>query len=274
MGAGKYARMMRRRGSEFRYIHDEISGGVFAFSHLKCKAAYAGDAVTVGTTNYPFVSNLAPISTIRTDFPTLSGVVLYDQINGYDKPFATNTWAGGRDYVSSRQIFKPSGFSIGLSDPKTIIAVFDIDATNNAGFKSLYNSSTIFQSVWSFGTGSNELAMRKKNGTPQTTKRWDTGALSGWMMVAITDDGSLDGSGWEMYFNDMSTPVSVISTAVQAVTNNSLDGIGFKDFQINANSATGIQGEYHLFDRVLSTSELQAFKTALLQYPEYAANLP
>jgi hypothetical protein len=263
----------RTSGNGFRFLHDEISGGLFGYSHLKVKSSYAGPAVRVGTTDFNFAANITPLSSIQSAFPTTQDVIYYDQVNGNDA--ATKSSIGpwnGTDYVSEILNCSTPSISIDLNAPKTYLVVYDASAINS-GICTISNSPSIFESLVFAGTTG--IWARKKNGSPQSTRQWNFAASSdrlGLHLLIFTDDGSLDASGWQLYFDDPVTAKTVSVTQPQAVTNATLtSNIGLKNWAVNSVTFTGYLHEFHCWNKQLSLAERTAAKDILRQYSPYLA---
>src|SRR6056297_2890044 len=82
-GGMQYVRMMRRRNqSNFRFLHDEISGGLIALSKLRVKSTYTGDVTGFDGDSFGFLNDVldeaAIAAALGSDF---SSDFIKDQLN-------------------------------------------------------------------------------------------------------------------------------------------------------------------------------------------------
>lgn len=255
-------------GGGFRYMHDEISGGVFAYSHLKVKSSYSGSAVRVNLTDYDFISGLTPLSTIQSDEPTRQDVIYYEQINGFDA--STNPITGawdGTDYCE--EVCTASGlagFSLDLNQAKTIIIVANLltdGAGTTQGLVNMGNSTTLAQTF--VYAGSNNLFLRKLNGG-NATSQYAGVRNTGTHLYVWSDNGSLDTSGDSLYYDDMVTPRAKASSSGSISNATMSSAIEMMKWSGNNTNIDGYVLEYHCFNKVLSQSERETAKEILEQY--------
>jgi hypothetical protein len=251
--------------SGFRYLHDEISGGIIGVSHLKVKSAYAGNSITVDSVDYGYVSNVVPLSDIQTANPTDATIEWYDAVNSYDIS-SVNGFSGGVDFQSASGDTGAAGFSINLTDAKCIVWVVRMDSAGSGltqGIWTISNSTTIHQTT--VFAGSNNLFLRKRNGT-NATSQFSGVRSTGVHLYMWNDDGSVNASGDTLYYDDMTTAVTLTS-ASGTTTNAALtSSIGLHQWGSNTTAIDGSILDYHVFDHELTLSERETVKEILEQY--------
>jgi hypothetical protein len=254
-------------GGGFRYLHDEISGGLFAYSHLKNRAAYSGECVNVAATDYGFTDNLVPLSTIQTDYPSTAPVTLYDQVGANNITGLGNGW-DGTDYTpDSLKNSSVIGYSAAFSDPRTTIVVIDMSTAGTGttqGIIDIYNSSNTYYTI--LYSTSNNLFLRKRNGA-NSNKQYSGLRNTGLHLLIWTDNGSLDSTGTELYYDDMVTAKTAASTSGTTPDATLTGNIALMQcLGGNVAKIDGYVKEYHQFNKVLSQSEREAAKEILEQY--------
>jgi hypothetical protein len=275
MGAGKYARMMRRRqvGPIFRYLHDEISGGVMSLSHLKTKVAYTGFCGRVDGIDYGFNSNKFFDNPLLTGTPgTGVSATLFDQTG------LSSLISWGNTYNYDNQDLAYNAMSRGASNiPSsdqawTFIAVYNpmlstrtqrnetrvLNNSVGAGIKGL--------TVWYETDGS--IVIRLRDAVAPNIEITYTSAISGDViyMIAVDYDGLRTTTSFNLYVNNMNTaltPSSIVG-ATKAVFTES--GINYPFFNGNQNGIQGAMFDAHYWDRVIDSTERNTAKTILEQY--------
>jgi hypothetical protein len=271
MGAGKYARMMRRRGSGFRFLHDEISGGVAAYSQMITRAAYTGDAVEIGTTgnevNYGFSPFLVDKAAIASAWPSSTALrTWYDQIGANDTGSTTGGWDGS-DFVlmpNSGNFRKqnPTGALATIGNGAfTLVAVCKAnDFTNEFVFRG--NAANTLRAYW---ISSTRFLFRLGNNPRIDFDNIPVSFDNQQHLMVFTYDGSALSSGLQVYEDDMINPISGGTRASVGTYANT--PIFSSEFDLGI--FLGLKNDVHVFDKVLSQSERVTLKEILLQNPTY-----
>jgi hypothetical protein len=287
MGAGKYARMMRRRQvgpilpcgnppSGWRYLHDELSGGFFAGGHMQYKSTYNCENIialtdpadysataTTPTTGYPLTNAIIDLAQISTDFPTSTRMRLFNQLN-YSQFLERSGNIGpgwnGTDFVakggqvgslSSRSQFDPFTFALVIDGMNNSDNVYIIQASSgNPRLQNLNATTTRFWIGTSFTdyVGKNYATSLFKN--------------SGLKLLVATWDGSGTAGGADVYINDMTTALSGTNASAGTFTNTAYNAIQVQNNQ-NVNTLTK---EIHFWDYAMDATDRGTLKTILEQY--------
>lgn len=255
-----------KSGGDFRYLHDEISGGLIAISHLKTLESYSGDALILNTGGsadaYGFVDNFVDLASAQTDYPAAKTATVFDQINNQESsPGLNNAW-NGSDFLSGYKRITGAP-SITFSDPKTIVYVVSLSTLSGAqGLGGLLTGEFVYQNIYLVDS---TLFIRKRNGGSSYIKSY-TGIVTGLQIIVWTDDGSLSVGGQDVYINDMVTSVTAASST-GSVPNQTLtvNDIG-RLVQSGGPQIQGLLLDYHVFNKVLSESERNTLKSILEQY--------
>lgn len=281
----QYLDQMRRRtvAPTFRYLHDEISGGVFAYSHLKTLASYSGHAVNIGTnpnqTDYGFVDNIVDLAQVDLDFGSDQATnTLYDQ-------FGLNDITGGNlnskwnktdnEYV---QMLFPVDFSnktpagtlatLAPDDPFTVITVQKHTAVSYNTQEAIFNASGSSSQIrWMYQGGAVGMLVNSGSSASGYAAGFNDNNIH---LTVGTYDGSQSFGGISVYVDDMATD------AVSTNPNTGTPGTNpmfSNEFQIgsfvNQTTNTHFQGfiyETHIFNKVLSQAERETAKEILEQY--------
>lgn len=262
--------------SGFRFLHDEISGGVSAYSHLKSSAAYSGSVVSIGTnsTDYGFLDNIVDISQIIADYPANASFYrYYDQLgsNNIEKPTGfLNGWNinNGDTFFKSSQfngamnVIPTGGLAAIGSGAFTIMVVFItpsaftqeyiFETDSNTSFRLYYLNASRF--IWRFGTFGGDMI------------EWDNIPLdftpSKRQLLCFTYDGSETAGGMKCYQNDMTTEISGGSKN----SSGSFSNFAFMTSNLDLGTSKGVVEDLHFFNKVLNQSDREKAKEILEQY--------
>ena len=258
----------------FRFLHDEISGGLFAYSHLKTIEAYAGDSIRVGATDYGFVDNIIDLASINADNAVDTGVnrindqfTINDMPNGsgfYDKSenelIQMTSSTGNSISGSSGDLSTHTGACTIITVSKHTAATFKsnewlFSGNNNNGFRFYYVNGSRFL----FRVGGNFSNLNADN----VAVTFDNNIH----MLCGVYDGSETSSGMNVYEDDMSTALGASKSGSYTNTTmwNGRVSVGFG----GSTGGTNFQGliyETHIFNKALSETERETAKTILEQY--------
>jgi hypothetical protein len=265
--------------SGFRYLHDEISGGLFAYSHLKTLAAYSGSSINIQVvttpTDYGFINNIMDLAQINTDNSVDATVnTIYDQfeINDFDNGSGVYDKSENElmqsDGLSGKFI---SGSTGNLSTHTGACTIITVSKHTAASFKSneyLYSGNSISGFRFVYTNGSTFLL--RVGASPRldcnnVAVTFDNNIH----MLVGTYDGSETAAGLKVYEDDMTTALSSSNSETGTYTNdvmfNNRNSIGYG----GSTSGTDFQGliyETHIFNKELSETERETAKEILEQY--------
>jgi hypothetical protein len=273
--------MLAKGTSGFRYLHDEISGGLFAYSHLKTLAAYSGSCVNIQVaagptpTDYGFVGNVLDLAQINTDNSVDATVnTIYDQFGIND----FNNGSGAYD-KSENELMQCDGLSGkfiaattgDLSTHTGACTIITVSKHTAASFKSneyLYSGNSISGFRFVYINGSTFLlrvGVSPRLDCNNVAVTFDNNIH----MLVGTYDGSETAAGLKVYEDDMTTALSSSNSETGTYTNdvmfNNRNSIGYG----GSTTGTNFQGliyETHIFNKELSETERQTAKTILEQY--------
>lgn len=282
---------MRRRmlgrtsgGSDFRYLHDEISGGVIACSHLKCKSDYTGDCVILdegsgGELALGFINNIVESydatqqQTVKwcNQLNSLTSLGSAGAINkGYD-PALDDFSTINLELIPSTKVL--DDFQ-NTSDSFTTIHV--IENFSGAGrYLGLFGSQAPGRdSLFYRGMNTEDLRLWSRTGINNRTVEiyWNGGWLWGLgttKIICCTYDGSRIQEGFEVYRNDMINPLAKVVSRDQELADVAWGQNITGNWNLGNNSQSPNQAlfkEAHFFPRVLSQSERETAKEILEQY--------
>ena len=252
------------QGSSFRYLHDEISDGVVAASLLRSKESYTDSAVNVGDPagsriEYGFVNNLVNLSDVASDWPLPTGARFYNQLDYADgiQGGATSGWDGSQLMKGDPNAVLQSTFTLVEStDSLTWVFVcpnLDADLGESYFFMGMNNDFRLQYS------GDN--LWFQINGTSGFSRNVYTSTrTSGVKLIIATYDGSESRNGLNLYINDITTPLTVDSTAGDVNS-----GYGFSSNMVIDTDQTFVN-EIHLFRKEFDLSERETAKEILEQY--------
>lgn len=255
----------------FRYLHDEISGGLFAYSHLQNKAVFAGDALEItgaGGNAYSFVDGLTPLATIQGDYPSSQDILWPDQIGSNDLTPASSGGWNGTDYsFNGLRKTSASGYSLTFSNPHTTLVVIDMTSAGlgtTQGIIDIYTSSNTYYTM--VYAGSDDLLLRKRNGS-NSTRSFSGVRNTGVHILIWEDNGSLNSTGTQLYYDDMATARAVAATS--GITPDATITANIAMMQClggNAARITGCVKEFHQWSGVLNQTQRETAKEILEQY--------
>jgi hypothetical protein len=273
-------------GGGFRYLHDEISGGVHAWGKIKSKSSYVGNSFELDNTDdYGFVDDIADLDSMLVDFPTgVTGVsIWYEQLNGDDLgTVSVSTQAGKFDssnvdlclYSLSSgdgNILSGATSSLTDSDARTVIVVLKrITAPSSTAQVPYYSYSNAATNRLAIQMNNSYTYVRLNGGGGET--RFSVGAVSdlNTNLFVIDYDGSGLLAGFNFYINDMSTSLPKSLTAETVV----LQDVPMDDYNIGCTAGLEFEGyvyEVHEFNKVLSESERNLAKEILEQEYTFGA---
>jgi hypothetical protein len=260
--------------SGFRYLHDEISGGLFGVSHLKCRTTYTGDSVEVDSVDYGFVSGVVDLSSIdAANAADASSETYYDQVGSNDMLFA----AASPFYDKSENEF-----------PNTAAAAYrPLTVTGSLGSLTTSDAFTSIHVIkHNTGTYATQEWFMSFEGTTTNRFMWQGGALrflisggsnlivdvtgqnnSNLKLLVCTYDGSLNSTGMEIYQDDMVTPLSGTKSGSGGSSTSYFGSMSLSGRASNLlGRYNGFIYETHIFNKVLSETERETAKEILEQY--------
>jgi hypothetical protein len=264
----------RTSGSGFRFLHDEISGGLFAVSHLKTLAAYAGDCVNVNSIDYGFLNNIVDMAAIdaanmvdRNASPYYDQFGLNDIFSAISNPFydkSENEFPNCFNSTYRETTVAGALASLQSNDPFTAIQVVKHNTGTYATQEWMlsFESTSQMRLMWQ----SNSLRLLVNGGTSLI---YDVSGLNNanLKMIVADYDGSLTSAGLTLYQNDMITPLSGSASGSGGAASAFFGALGVSG---RANNAVGRYNgfiyETHIFDKVLSQAERETAKAILQQY--------
>jgi hypothetical protein len=271
-------------GGGFRYLHDEISGGIFAASHIKTLSSYSGSCVNIGDspneTDYGFSNNIVDLSQVDSDFGTNQDVnTFYDQ-------FEVNDVSGGStQWVKSVNEFADAENNLGILNGAT-----SGDLSSHTGATTVITvtrfNTTTFSNGFSWGVSSNSainFAMFYVSGlfvvrlaSASTANRLDSRYTVGsgftndtdLHLSIITYDGSETIGGVKLYRDNM---VTAVTKSAEITSGTYVNTPFFPAIRMGYVGGTnsylpGFIYETHVFNKELNQTERETVKEILEQY--------
>lgn len=264
----------------FRYLHDEISGGVEAFSKLKSKELYTGSCVTIPSsgTDYGFVNNIVDFAEIDATQASNNTYLWYNQLDISQ----TITSATTEGYLKASNNFSFIGefqnnaisYLTDFSRPFTAYIVFErLSAPANfirhytfqdSSPVSLYNileqlNTGVFRTRMTDAfTGGSRVVIVATNTSFTSLKQY---------IVCVTYNGNLTNSGINIYVDDLVTAQSLTNVSVGTLGSGP-NGLNqrFTNYN-NSEISTEIRlDELHLFDSVHNQTQRETAKEILEQH--------
>jgi hypothetical protein len=264
----------RQGGGGFRYLHDEISGGVMALSHLKCLEAYAGDCANVNSIDYGFNGDNF------FDNPLLSGTAGTgaDVAAIYDQTENINAGPNGNSYNYDNQDWAYNGIRRNTSNLSSSDDIFTFVAVYNPllSTRSQRNETRVLGTsvgagqqgltIWYETNG--DIVIRLRDAIIVNTIITYSGVLSGddIYLIAVDYDGLGLNTSFNLYVNDMITPLTPTSATGAPKSVFTQAGTNYPFFNGDQDGTEGAMFDAHYWNKVLSQAERETAKEILEQY--------
>lgn len=266
--------MGRGGASGFRFLHDELSGGLAAYSGLVTKASYTGNA-------------LRSRNPLDVDFPYLNNTIDYAAINAA----SVVNWKNWFDQIGSNNIQDGGGFgasytvntqalrgSLSLASPNgaisthtyasgwTVVFVMDVESLFNA-FSYLYQLDGTGASTLMYYQSTTEFRVQIAGTRHQYLSLNNTGLK----LYMATYNGSGNITGVSLYYNDVvsaQVPSLTVGTTITGTWNlsNTRMSMGAASNGAGPIGQEGWAKEFHIFNHALNLSERETLKEILEQY--------
>jgi hypothetical protein len=260
------AGFFKRQGGGFRFLADEVPSLTYCFSHLLCKASYAGNPWGQVNNGDQFfgADNFAVLPDAGGSDQALG---LYNQVDGVLNQQTAGGYSGELNNFS--EAYRVSGIPITNSENAfTYICVFRYPVSTR-----LLNQDMLQMGDVAGGDGGVRLSFLTTGRIETRIRRGNTiwerfeGVLNddNLHILVWTYDGSLNRSGMKLYLDDMTTPL--VPDTVSGSTITSGDYLSRQQYLCESGTSNeGLKQEFHLSDTVLSTTDLQTVKDILSQY--------